>query len=72
MGKSIATFDIYQYLLAGSEKGNLQVQDQDVVIVGPYVNRTTIEGAVKRPGEYEMLEGETLQDFDTIFWRFYF
>lgn len=69
-GKNIATFDIYQYLLAGSEKGNLQVQDQDVIIVGPYVNRTTIEGAVKRPGEYEMLAGESLQDLIQFFGGF--
>ena len=69
-GKNIATFDIYKYLLFGSEKGNLQVQDQDVIIVGPYVNRTTIEGAVKRPGKYELLAGETLQDLIQFFGGF--
>lgn len=69
-GETIAVFDIYKYLLSGSEKGNLQVQDQDVIIVGPYVNRTTIEGAVKRPGKYELLKGENLTDLIQFFGGF--
>ena len=69
-GKNIATFDIYKYLLFGSEGGNLKVQDQDVIIVGPYESLTTIEGAVKRPGIYELLKGETLYDLIQFFGGF--
>jgi len=69
-GKNIATFDIYQYLLAGSEKGNIQVQDQDVIIVSPYKNLVTVEGAVKRPGKYELLKDEKLTDLVQYFGGF--
>lgn len=69
-GKNIATFDVYKFLLIGSEEGNLKVQDQDVIIVGPYKNLVSIEGAVKRPGKYELLEGESLSNLIQFFGGF--
>jgi protein involved in polysaccharide export with SLBB domain len=38
------------------------VQDQDVIIVKPYDKLITIEGAVKRPGLYEIKTSETAAD----------
>lgn len=61
-GERISEFDIYQYLLNGSEKGNKQVKDQDVIIVEPYRNLITITGQVKRPGFYELKKGQTIKD----------
>lgn len=61
-GKKVSDFDIYQFLMKGDEKGNVQLQDQDVLIVSPYQNLVTIEGEVKRPGIYELRAGETMQD----------
>ncbi|WP_422089425.1 SLBB domain-containing protein [Tenacibaculum ovolyticum] len=61
-GQKIANFDFYDFLVNGSEEGNITVQDQDVLIVKPYDKLVTIEGAVKRPGLYEMKEGETVAD----------
>lgn len=61
-GQEIATFDIYAYLTAGSQDGNLTVQDQDVIIVAPYISRITVDGAVKRTGIYELRDSETLAD----------
>lgn len=61
-GEKIAEFDVYKYLTKGKEKGNVLLQDQDVIIVKPYQNLVTVEGEVKRPGMYELQEGETLQD----------
>lgn len=69
-GVTVANFDIYNYLLTGSEKGNLKVQDQDVIIIGPYKNLTTVEGAVKRPGIYELKSGESLADLILYFGGF--
>jgi protein involved in polysaccharide export with SLBB domain len=66
-GKNIATFDVYKYLLSGSESGNIQVQDQDVIIVSPYLNKVSVKGAVKRSGTYELLAGETLTDLEQFF-----
>lgn len=69
-GKKIATFDIYQFLLNGSEKGNLGLQDQDVLIVPPYKNRIWVEGEVKRQGFYETLDSETLANLVSFFGGF--
>lgn len=69
-GKTIGVLDIYKYLLEGSQKGNLKLQDQDVLLVGPYKNLVTVEGSVKRPGVYELLKGQTLDDLIQYFGGF--
>ena len=61
-GDEVTFFDIYDYLINGSQVGNKTLQDQDVIIVSPYVSRVTVEGNVKRPGLYELKPGETLND----------
>jgi protein involved in polysaccharide export with SLBB domain len=61
-GQKIADFDFYDFIVNGSETGNITVQDQDVIIVKPYEKRITIEGAVKRPGLYEIKASETAAD----------
>ncbi len=68
--KTIATLDIYEYLLFGTQKGNLKLQDQDVLLVGQYNNLVTIKGAVKRPGIYELKKGESLSDLISYFGGF--
>ncbi|MDO5106190.1 SLBB domain-containing protein [Capnocytophaga sp.] len=69
-GQKIASFDIYKFLIDGSEQGNLPLKDQDVIIVPPYINRILIEGEVKRKGAYETKESETLSDLITFFGGF--
>ena len=69
-GKTIGVLDIYNYLLEGSQDGNLKLQDQDVLLVGPYQNLVTVEGAVKRPGIYELKEGQTLEELILYFGGF--
>lgn len=66
-GKSYQKFDIYNYLIEGSEKGNVTLQDQDVIIVKPYISKVKVNGQVKRPGIYELKEGETIKDLITYF-----
>lgn len=61
-GEKIADFDFYDFFVNGSETGNITVQDQDVIIVKPYEKLISIEGAVKRPGLYEMKASETVSD----------
>lgn len=58
----IAKIDLYDYLMKGIAKDNLRLQDQDIVFVEPYTHRVTMEGEVKRPALYEMVEGESLED----------
>ena len=67
--KKIADLDIYDYLLSGKTNTE-RLQDQDVLLVKPYHNLITVEGAVKRPGIYELQEGETLQDLINYFGGF--
>jgi protein involved in polysaccharide export with SLBB domain len=69
-GEVVGVLDIYNYLLKGSQKGNLKLQDQDVLLVGSYQNLVTVEGAVKRPGIYELKKGQTLDDLIQYFGGF--
>ncbi len=69
-GKKITTFDIYDFLINGSEKGNIGLQDQDVIVIPPYKNRIWVEGKVKRKGFYETLDTETLANLITFFGGF--
>ena len=58
--KKIATLDIYDYLINGRLSNNEKLQDQDVILIKPYANRVIVEGAVKRPAIYEVMDKETL------------
>ncbi len=60
-GISVATLDTYQYL-RGDHSQSLRLQDQDVIIVKPYLNRISLGGEVKQPAIYETKEDENLGD----------
>lgn len=64
-GEEISSFDVYKYLINGSQEGNSSLQDQDVIIVSPYTSRVEVTGGVKRPGIYEILPSENLSDLLT-------
>ena len=59
-GKNIATIDVYDYIFNGKTKGNIRLQDDDVISVGAYESIVKIAGKVKRPLGYEMKENEKL------------
>ncbi|MGV6829455.1 MAG: SLBB domain-containing protein [Flavobacteriales bacterium] len=61
-GQIISHFDVYQYLLNGSQEGNLTLQDQDVIIVSPYLSKVSVSGSVKRPGIFELKSHENFQN----------
>ena len=61
-GKPLATFDVYGYLLNGSEEGNLNLRDGDIILVAPYESQVTVQGPVKRSGIFELRSGETFAD----------
>ena len=60
-GKSIAVIDVYDYLLNGNISGDVRLQDNDVIVVGPYDCLVNIRGKVKRPMFYEMKTGESVK-----------
>ena len=59
-GKLITVVDVYQYILNGRLAGNVRLQDNDVIQVGPYESIVDIFGRVKRPMAYELRESESL------------
>ena len=61
-GVVIGTFDVYRLLLKGDASGDLRLRSGDVVFVPPYAGIVTIEGSVKRPMIYEILDGESVAD----------
>ena len=68
--KQVAALDVYEYMLFGTQAGNLKLQDQDVLLVAPYKNLVSVEGAVKRAGIYELKEGQTLAELVEYFGGF--
>ena len=59
----VANIDIYRFLVDGEQVSNLRLEDQDIIRVGPFLNRVNITGEVKRQETiYEMLDTESLQD----------
>jgi protein involved in polysaccharide export with SLBB domain len=61
-GSIVAVLDVYDFLLYGSLKNNVRLQDQDVIRIPTYRNRVEVSGEVKREGIFEMMSGESLAD----------
>ncbi len=61
-GKLIKSFDLYEGLIDGKLNKQFSLQDEDVILVRPYLNRVILDGEVKRPAIYELRQGETLAD----------
>ncbi len=59
-GKSVAKIDVYDYIINGNNDGNIRLQDNDLIVVGPYDAIVSVGGKVKRPMRYEMKDDETL------------
>jgi protein involved in polysaccharide export with SLBB domain len=59
--KPIAVVDIYEYLITGSKANDIILMDQDVVKINTYDSRVELKGEIKKPGLYDVIEGETLK-----------
>lgn len=59
-GRAIASIDVYDYILNGNARGDVRLNDNDIVVVGPYDALAEIRGKVKRPMFYEMKKNESL------------
>lgn len=60
-GRLISTVDVYDYLINGNSRGDVRLNDNDIIIVGPYDALVEIRGKVKRPMFYEMKKNESLK-----------
>lgn len=61
-GKTIRTYDFYELLMKGAVDTDIRLLDGDVVFVPFIENKIKIGGAFKRPHNYEIKLGETIQD----------
>ena len=59
-GRQISVIDVYEFILNGRLAGNVRLQDNDVIQVGPYESIVDIAGRVKRPMAYELRKNESL------------
>lgn len=60
-GRTVGKVDVYDFLINGSRKSDIHLQEGDVVLVKPYEILVNVKGKVKRPMNYEMKEGESMK-----------
>lgn len=58
----VKIIDIYNFLVNGNQEDNVGLKDNDVIRIPTYKLRVILEGQVKRPGIFELKEGETFSD----------
>jgi protein involved in polysaccharide export with SLBB domain len=58
-GRLLSNVDVYDFLLNGKLTGDVRLQDNDIVTVGPYEALVNITGKIKRPMYYEMKKTES-------------
>ena len=61
-GKIITTLDLYDLLLNGDTSADQALQPGDVIFVPTISKQISVDGAVRRPAKYEILDEDTLQD----------
>src|SRR5438105_13426836 len=61
-GKTVATLDLYDYLLRGETRNDIRLETGDVIFVPVHGTRVDLAGAVVRPAGYELKRGESLAD----------
>ncbi len=61
-GREVATLDVYEYLLNPESQNNYFLQSNDYIFVPSQGSVVKIDGAIRRPHQYEMKEGESLAD----------
>lgn len=58
--------DLYKFLLNGDTRQNVLLHEGDVINIPVYKKRVRIEGEVKRPGIFEMLDKENINQLVTF------
>ncbi|MDQ8145883.1 MAG: polysaccharide export protein, partial [Gemmatimonadota bacterium] len=61
-GRTVATLDVYDYLLRGDNSADVRLENGDVLFVRTHGPRVRVAGEVVRPATYELKPGETLRD----------
>ncbi len=58
---TVAKIDVYDYLVDGSKKNDITLKDNDVIKINTYNVRVELKGEVKKPGIYDVANGETIE-----------
>ncbi|MFW6193609.1 MAG: SLBB domain-containing protein, partial [Gemmatimonadota bacterium] len=61
-GETVATLDLYEYLVEGKSDQDVRLQQGDIIFVPVARRQVRVEGPVTRPAIYEVEEGEELRD----------
>lgn len=61
-GKIIEHVDLYNLLIKGGTVNNIPLRTNDRILVPPRLSSIEINGAVKRPGIYELKENESINE----------
>ncbi len=61
-GEVVEIMDLYRFIATGDLRDNAVLQEGDVVRIPVYSRRINLMGEFKRPGLFEVLEGESLSD----------
>ncbi|MDA1342014.1 MAG: SLBB domain-containing protein, partial [Proteobacteria bacterium] len=61
-GELIATVDLYEFFVEGNADFNTRLRSGDVVFIPPVQKVNSVYGGVKRAGEYELKETESVLD----------
>lgn len=61
-GETISQFDLYDLMLAGDRRADLQLESGDVIFIPAASQRVAVSGAVVRPAVYELSPNNTLED----------
>jgi protein involved in polysaccharide export with SLBB domain len=60
--KVVQKADLYDFLLKGDQRGNVRLEDNDVIRVPFASSLVTLNGEVNRPGIFEVHKNESLED----------
>ena len=61
-GRTVRTFDLYDYLLRGENAADIRLESGDVVFVPVHGPLVELVGQIIRPAIYELAAGESLRD----------
>jgi protein involved in polysaccharide export with SLBB domain len=61
-GQVVGRFDLYDLLVRGDKKGDVPLQADDVLYIGPIGPQVALIGSVNRPAIVELKGGETVND----------
>jgi polysaccharide export outer membrane protein len=61
-GNTVATLDLYEFLLRGDTRSDIRVQPGDAIFVPPIGPTVAVDGEVRRPAIYEMRNEQTVAE----------